>query len=235
MQVKPKMILKMCIDFVMTVLLLFQMAYMLVGNTAHEWIGTTMFVLFILHHVLNIRWYRNLFKGRYSGFRILQTVINFSVLLCMLGLMVSGIIMSRDVFSFLPIDGGMGFARILHMVAAYWGFLLMSAHLGLHWGMIMGMVRKLRKQKEPSKMQKWLLRILALLISGFGVYAFVKHNLLSYMLLENQFVFFDMQQPLISFLTEYLAMMGLWACLAYYISREVQKFSVKKTDKLKEG
>lgn len=232
---KPKMILKISIDLVMTVLLLLQMAYMLIGNTAHEWIGATMFVLFILHHVLNIRWYRNLFKGRYSGFCVLQTAVNFSVLLCMLGLMVSGIIMSRDVFSFLPIDGGMGFARMLHMVAAYWGFLLMSAHLGLHWGMIMGMVRKIRKQKEPSKIQTWTLRILVLLISGFGVYAFVKHNLLSYMFMKNQFVFFDMQQPLISFLTEYLAMMGLWACLSYYISRAVQKFSVKKTDKLKEG
>lgn len=64
--------------------------------------------------------------------------------------MVSGILMSREIFSFLPIDGGMGFARILHMVTAYWGFLLMSVHLGLHWGMIMGMVRKLRKQKEQG-------------------------------------------------------------------------------------
>lgn len=227
---KPKMILKMSIDFVMTVLLLIQMAYMLIGNTAHEWIGAIMFALFILHHVLNIRWYRNLFKGRYSRFRILQTAVNFSVLLCMLGLMVSGIIMSRDVFSFLPIDGGMGFARILHMVTAYWGFLLMSAHLGLHWGMIMGMVRKIRKQKEASKIQKLILRVLALLISGVGMYAFMKHNLFSYMFMKSQFVFFDMQQPLISFLAEYLAMMGLWACFSYYLSHGIQRLPAKKKE-----
>ncbi len=225
---KPKMILKISIDLLMTILLLFQMAYMLIGNTVHEWVGAAMFFLFIIHHVLNIRWYRNLFKGRYSGFRILQTVINFSVLICMLGLMVSGIIMSRDVFSFLPIDGGMGFARMLHMVTAYWGFLLMSAHLGLHWGMIMGMVRKIRKQKESSKLQTWILRILALLISGFGVYAFAKHNLLSYMFMKNQFVFFDMQQSLISFFAEYLAMMELWACLSYYLLHGIQRLSAKK-------
>lgn len=232
---KPKMILKIFIDFVMTVLLLLQMAYMMIGNTAHEWIGSAMFVLFILHHVLNIRWYRNLFKGRYSGFRILQTVVNFSVSICMLGLMVSGIIMSRVVFSFLPIDGGMGLARMLHMVTAYWGFLLMSAHLGLHWGMIMGIVRKIRKQKEPSKTQTWILRVLALANGGFGVYAFMKHNLLSYMFMKNQFVFFDMQQPLISFFAEYLAMMGLWACLAYYISKEIQKSSAKKKNEVRGG
>ena len=136
--------------------------------------------------------------------------------------------MSRVVFSFLPIDGGMGFARILHMVTAYWGFLLMSVHLGLHWGMIMGMARKIRKQKEPSKLQTWILRALALVISGFGVYAFLKHNLLSYMFVKNQFVFFDMQQPLISFLAEYLAMMVLWACLSYYLSRGIQRLPLKK-------
>lgn len=50
---------------------------------------------------------------------------------------------------------------------------------------------------------------------------------MAYMFLKTRFVFFDMQQPLISFLTEYLAMMGLWACLANYLSRGIQRLSVK--------
>ena len=53
---KPKMMLKMGIDLVMMILLLCQMAYMLIAETAHEWMGAAMFVLFILHHVLNWRW-----------------------------------------------------------------------------------------------------------------------------------------------------------------------------------
>ena len=120
----------MSIDIIMTVLLLFQMAYMLVGNTLHEWAGAAMLVLFISHNILNVKWYRNLFKGKYSEFRILQTVVNLALLLCMLSLMISGMMMSRVVFSFFSIEGGMGFARLLHMAAAYWGFFLMSAHLG---------------------------------------------------------------------------------------------------------
>lgn len=145
---KPKMMLKMGIDLVMTVLLLCQMAYMLVGETVHEYLGTAMFVLFILHHLLNRNWYRSLKKGRYGAVRILQTAVNTLVLLCMLGLMVSGVILSREVFAFLPIQGGMGFARILHMLASYWGFVLMSVHLGLHWGMVMGMARRLCPDKR---------------------------------------------------------------------------------------
>lgn len=218
-----EMRLRISLDFIMTILLLFQMAYMLIGNTLHEWIGTVLFVLFILHNTLNIKWYSNLGEGRSSGFRILQTVVNLSLLLCMVNLMVSGMMMSRVVFSFLPIDGGMGFARIMHMAAAYWGFFLMSVHLGLHWKMIMGLVRKVMRKREASTSQTWGLRILAVSVSGFGIYAFQKHNLISYMLLKNQFVFFDMQQPLISFLTEYIAMMGLWACLSYYTSQRLKK------------
>lgn len=223
-----KMKLKLTIDLIMTVLLLFQMAYMLTGNTVHEWTGAAMLILFILHNVLNIKWYGNLLKGRYSGFRIIQTVVNLLLIFCMVSLIVSGMMMSRIVFSFLAVDGGMGFARMLHMAAAYWGFLLMSVHLGLHWKVIMGMTRKIRKQKALAKPQVWMLRILAAAVSGPGGYAFVKHNLISYMLLKSQFVFFDMQQPLFSFLAEYAAMMALWAWLSHYISGGIRKISAER-------
>lgn len=220
---KPKMMVKMGIDLVMTVLLLCQMAYMLIGEIAHEWMGAGMFVLFILHHALNWRWYKNLGKGKYSAVRILQTVVDFLVLLCLVGLMVSGIILSREVFAFLPISGGTGFARILHMLASYWGFILMSVHLGLHWSMVMAMVRKICKITDKSAARSWVFRALALLICVFGVYAFFKNHIADYLFLRSQFVFFDMEQPLILFFAEYVAMMGLWICLAYYGAKLLQK------------
>lgn len=223
-----KIMIKMGTDFVMTVLLLCQMAYMLVGETAHEWIGAVMFILFILHHALNQHWHRNLTKGRYTGFRILQVIVNFFVFICMIGLMISGMIMSRVVFAFLPIEGGMGFARILHMLAAYWGYILMSIHLGLHWGMIMSMVRKVAGIQKASAVRSWVLRGFALLICGFGICAFLKHNTLDYLFLRSRFVFFDMGQPLALFFAEYFAVMGLWVCIAYYAARILQKRSGRK-------
>lgn len=42
---KPKMILKLAVDIGMTAALLLLMAYELVGQAAHEWIGIGMFVL----------------------------------------------------------------------------------------------------------------------------------------------------------------------------------------------
>ena len=216
---KPKAILKMIVDLAMTVLLFCLMAYLLVREAAHEWLGVAMFCLFILHHALNWNWHKNLIKGRYTPLRILQTGINVLILLSMIGLMVSGIIMSREVFDFLPISGGMGFARTLHMLASYWGFLFMSLHLGLHWSMMMGMMRKAAGIKKPAAIRTWLLRVLVILLAVFGVYAFIKNDIASYMLLRTHFVFFDMEQPLVLFFLEYLEMMALWAAIAYYIGK----------------
>ena len=62
--------------------------------------------------------------------------------------MVSGILLSRTVFSFLGIRGGQAAARIVHMLCAYWGFVFLSLHLGLHWRVIMGMAGKLTKNHQ---------------------------------------------------------------------------------------
>lgn len=40
-----------------------------------------------------------------------------------------------------------------------------------------------------------------------------------------------MEQPLALFFAEYLAMMGLWVCLAYYLSRALQRLSTGKEGK----
>ncbi len=68
--------LKLLVDMVMTALLPCQMAYMLIGETAHEWMGTAMLVMFIVHNILNRKWYGNLFKGRYSAGRVLRIGVN---------------------------------------------------------------------------------------------------------------------------------------------------------------
>ena len=50
--------------------------------------------------------------------------------------MISGIILSNQLFTFLNIQSGLGFARIAHLLASHWYYLFMSLHIGLHVGMI---------------------------------------------------------------------------------------------------
>ena len=111
--------LQIVIDLCMTILLPLLMAYSLIGETAHEWIGASMLILFVAHHILNYRWFRTLFKGRYSSARILNTAVNLLLLIDILMQGISGIIMSRQVFSFLNIQQGASSARVIHLLGAY--------------------------------------------------------------------------------------------------------------------
>lgn len=216
---KPKARLKVGIDILMTLLLLFLMGYQFWGDAAHEWAGAGMFALFIIHHLMNGSWHKNLLRGKYNLSRILMLVINILLFADMLGLMISGIMLSNHVFAFLGISGGMSFARLLHMASSYWGFMLMSLHLGLHWGKILGMIRQAGKgRREASGAVKMLLRILGTVIAVYGLTVFIRRDLLTYMLIRTQFVFLDFNEPVPLFYIDYLSMMGTFIWIVYYAS-----------------
>lgn len=214
---KPQLIIKICVDIVMTVVLLLLMAYMLIGDKAHEWLGVVMIALIILHHVLNLKWWKNIFKGKYTSFRTAQTILGVLILSSILGSAVSGIVMSRHVFRFLNIAIGISWARVVHMICAYWGFVLMSLHLGFHWQMMTGMAR--RGMKNAPAAVHWGLKILGYGIAVYGLYAFFERKFPDYLLLRNQFAFFDMSEKLIFFILDYVAVMGLFVRAGHYIAR----------------
>ncbi len=214
---KRKTILKIAVDIGMTVMLLLLMTYELIGAAAHEWLGIGIFGLFVVHHILNRKWIRCVFKGKYALFRIWQTILVIGILLTMVGSMYSGVILSEHALSFLPIKGGWAFARSLHMVCAYWGFILMSLHLGLHWGMMVEMAK--RFVKETPIVGKYLFRVIALLAAGYGAYAFIQREIGRYMLLKNHFAFFNFEEPLVFFLVDYMAVMWCFVWISHYLSK----------------
>lgn len=172
-----KLKIKMGIDLLMTALLLCLMAYQVTGQKLHEWFGTGMLVLFLLHNILNIRWYGSLFKGKYTLLRAMQTLINISVLISMLCLGFSGIVLSRHIFAGLPIQGPMATARTMHLAASYWGFVLMSIHLGFHWSMVLGLFRRLWSRKKTPATFVWLMHNHALLAQMCGVVTLFDRNI----------------------------------------------------------
>lgn len=197
-----KMIFRMSIDLLMIIFLLLLMSYQATGEKNHEWLGTGMGLLFIMHIILNKLWYKNLFKGKYTNFRIIQTIINFLILFLMVGSLISGAAMSRYVFKSINLKLDSSTARLIHMITVYWGFILMSVHLGMHLGMINGLFNKLKNKKILI-----LLKSIFYFISLYGIYTFIKLNLFSYMILKNQFVFFDFEQTFISILFDYFSIM----------------------------
>lgn len=218
---KAKTVCKLSVDVLMTLALLFLMGYQFFGETAHEWVGAGMFVLFLGHHFLNLHWHKNLAKGRYTPLRAVMLVVDLLVLLAMLALMYSGIVLSRHVFAFLSIQRGLALARRLHILGAYWGFILMSAHLGLHWGSILAMLKK--RAVNPSRAKSAAAFLASALVAGYGAAAFLRRGIASYLFLQSEFVFLDYSEPKMLFYLDYLAMMGLCIFVAHYGTKLLRK------------
>ena len=216
---KPILKIKIAVDAAMSVSMLLLMAYGLVGEAAHEWIGMGMFALSVVHHVLNRRWIQAVPRGRYTPLRIVQTALIGLIFLCMVGSMISGIVLSRHVFAFLPRHGGYELAGKLHILCAFWGFVLMNLHLGMHWNMLLTMARK---HLQPSKIRTWALRIAGYSFAAYGVVTFVRRDVGLYLLLKSHFVFFDYTEPLVRFLLDYLAVMSLFVLAGYWLARALR-------------
>ncbi len=215
-----KAVIKRIIDLGMTVSMLFLTARQVTGDKYHEWIGIFMLILFLVHNFINRKWYQNLLKGKYSIQRVIWTVINFSVLLAIIVTGYSGMVLSRHVFaSWNPGIGNLS-ARNLHLAGSYWSFVLMSCHLGLHWGMIISFAQK---KTEKNRTLWCCLRGIALLIAIYGAVRFYQNQIWSYMTLKNVFVFLDYQKAPILILMENVAMMGTFVLLTYYLMRGLIK------------
>lgn len=217
-----KLKIKLTVDVLMTAVLFPLMAYSLVGEVAHEWLGVGMLLLFVFHQWLNIDWYNRLTRGRYSAFRIIQTVLVLLTLASMLATMISGIVLSRYTFDFLSIRGGQEAARTVHLLCSYWSFVLMGLHLGFHWNMVLGIARHIGVV-SPFHSVTLFVKGFGFLIATCGVVGFLRQDILSYLFLRTHFVFVDFSRPLAMFFVDYLTILGLFVWLGHYIGTLLQK------------
>ena len=218
--------LRMTIDIAMTVVLIGLMAYSLIGELMHEILGTAMIFLFVVHHILNRRWFGALLKGKYRIFRIFQTVLVFLMIVSVLASAVSGIVLSQHLYKFLNISKGASIARSVHMVCAYLNYILMSLHLGLHFNVMLSAMSKSKERKNGTGV--WFLRVVAIGISAYGAYAFIKRQIGEYLFLRTHFLFLDPTEPIIFFFMDYIAIMVLFVFLGHYLGKALKWFDSRR-------
>lgn len=163
-----------------------------------------------------------IFKGRYTPFRRVQT----GLVLLMLGSMVSGILLSNYIFKMVRIVAISMQAAKVHMFCAYWGLVVMSLHLGLHWNMVVTMTGRLFEQ--PSAVRAWVARAIAGVLAGYGIYACKKRWIVRYLFMKVHFVFYDYSEKVVFFILDYIAVMALLAFIAYYVGKLLRKIPVKQ-------
>ena len=221
--------LRMPIDITMTLLSIILMGgnYFFPADIVHEILGVALLLLWAVHIALNRRWFGAMFKGKYNPYRVMQTVVNCGILICALFLMLSGIILSNHVFTFLNIQAGLGFARVAHLLASHWYYLFMSLHIGLHVSMITNKIAQKKdaanessnqESKPQSSARKIIFRIVLALACAYGLYAFIIRGVWKYLFLQQQFFFFDLERGYVLFAVDYISIIILFATISSTIS-----------------
>lgn len=209
---------KIIVDAAMFVLFLLLMEYHLLSSVVHEWLGISVFVLFLAHNALNYKWYAVLFKGRYTAMRIVQTVVNFLLWIAMIGCIVSSILISGTVFAWMNVNGAMT-GRSLHLIATAWSFVLMSIHLGLHWSSFVGMAKRIKIPQLVGMILKWTLRVVVLGIAVYGIVVFVQRAFYEELLLLTEFKFFDYNTSRFVYFLQTIAMSVTFIGITYYLKK----------------
>lgn len=249
--------IRMPIDIAMTLLSIILMGgnYFFPADIVHEILGVALLLLWAVHIALNRRWYGAIFRGSYNPYRVMQTVINCGILICAIFLMISGIILSNHIFTFLGIEKGLGFARIAHLLASHWYFLFMSMHIGLHVSMIANkmchkertachpelnachpelvsgspgkempkQVRHDRSSTRHNRLRKILLFSILALACLYGIYAFIIRGVWKYLILQQQFFFFDLERGYILFAIDYISIIILFAAISHFVAAILKK------------
>jgi quercetin dioxygenase-like cupin family protein len=169
--------------------------------------------LFIVHNALNFRWYKTIGKGRYTKKRYGITIVNILLAVTAMVLLVSGIMHSKELFGLATEDENSVFgAWQIHVLAAYWMFVLVSVHLGIYWSTVIS-----KFWPSGSRIAGSVLRLTAFIAALFGIYACMSRNLGFKLILYYSFDFWHTSEPLFSYIASYLAIMILFCFITYYL------------------
>jgi hypothetical protein len=213
------------LDTIMLILMPLLMSYSLVGKAAHEWLGIGITALFVIHNILNIRWYKSICKGKYSAVRIVLTIVNLLLLVDIILLVYSGINLSENIFVTLPNIGKASLSRVIHLACSHWGILLMSFHFGFHGKIFSKMIK--------NKTAKHILLCIAVLIGIYGIYAFINKSIWNYLFPVSSFIFFDVGSSLVISILDYISIIALFAFTGYCTVLIITNKNISKKEKLK--
>jgi hypothetical protein len=206
---------RLLLDFLSIGLIVACLAYWWLDNLSHELFGTALFLLVIIHNVFNRRWYGGVARGRRDFARWFNIATIFSVAMLMLLMLVTSLLISRDLFAFMSLDGAFAVSEI-HMFAGYWLLFVIAVHLGTRWTVVMNVARGLFGISAPNAVRLWVLRVITVGIALWGIRSFSEMALGSKLMLSYSLDMWDFNESTIQFFLNYGSIVSLIAAVTHY-------------------
>jgi len=159
---------KVVFDLVLFILLVAVYCAQPTGIPIHEYIGTGIYILFIIHLAYNYKWIINVSKKLFDRTVDIRIKFMYAVdgllLAAFIVIGLSGIMISHVIFKL----GIMPVWRPLHSIASAVSIVLLSIHIGLHGNMIINTVKN--KIRLPFLVTKIAASVVFVIILCAGIY-----------------------------------------------------------------
>ena len=169
--------LKLTLDAIMLILLVLMYRKQVISMEFHEIGGLALIGLFIVHHLVNMRWIgaatKTLFARGTSAMVRARYFVDVLLLLAFLAIGVTGVLINKTLFA-IHVAGN---AKALHYFASALAIIIMGVHLGLHADYIFGKLLK----KGASKAIKIALAVVLAAMVGFGGYSLFRTQFVSFL------------------------------------------------------
>lgn len=217
-----KIMIRNILNLVMILGILLVMDYRFTDNAIHEILGLFIVLLFIIHNILNRHWYTAIGKGKKNLLRSLTATTNLLLLVMMLLATVTGVFISQTVFPVFSLNSNL-WVHQLHSLSSYLEFILSAIHLGFRWKALWTKTCSWLRINGANYSYILLSRIASLLIIGYGMYASFTRHIGSKLLLKHVSNDWATAPSLVGFVLDYLAIMGCYVAITYYLTLMLQK------------
>ena len=130
---------KFLLDIIMTVVMLCLVNTNITGLMLHEILGLGIFLLFLMHKVLNFKWIKavttGLFQKKLTPKAKLRYAVDVALLLLVILNVATGILISTHIFTQVQ-SSDIALTSRLHHILAYSLLAVLVVHIGLHWSFI---------------------------------------------------------------------------------------------------
>jgi hypothetical protein len=169
--------LKLALDAVMLILLVLMYKKQVISMSFHEVGGLALIGLFVVHHLVNMRWIgaatKRLFAKGTPGMVRARYIVDALLLVAFLAIGVTGLMINKTLFA----TSGAGYAKTLHYFASAVAIILMGVHLGLHTEYILGKLFK----RGTRKVAKVALAVVFACVVVFGGYSVFTTQFVSFL------------------------------------------------------
>ncbi len=119
--------------------------------------------------------------------------------------------LSKHLLAEMPFHSTSDLMRKIHMTSTHWLQILVGVHLGLHWKAIANLLANGYRINTEHFLAKFVIPVCWLIIGSYGIFAFVKRELLPYLLLQVDFAYFNYNESRVVFYFDFFAILIAFA------------------------